>query len=303
MKNKVPIMQFGSYPQSEVKDSALISVLNNTAGQLPTPSNHANWTDYGYYVSSEIVSYMWYIDLVIDNHAYRGVYSKSYRPIANSFHSYSVTKTSSHPDCYQKDHGYTIDHVYWFKYEPITWRVLDVQSGKAFIMASLVLDSQNFHSSTTKRTINGITVNANDYKESYIRAWLNHDFYNVAFNSLEKDRIKTTLVDNSPVSTGNTMNPHECADTYDKVFLLSYAEFMSNTYRLKANTPNCFLASDYAKSQGIYPSSSGYSWWWLRSPESSYNDYAHFVLNADVIDSSDVDRTYYGVVPALWISL
>lgn len=95
MKNKVPIMQFGSYPQSEVKDSALISVLNNTAGQLPTRLNHANWTDYGYYVSSEIASYMWYIDLVIDNQAYRGVYSKSYRPIANSFHSYSVTKTSS----------------------------------------------------------------------------------------------------------------------------------------------------------------------------------------------------------------
>ena len=86
-------------------------------------------------------------------------------------------------------------------------------------------------------------------------------------------------------------------------FLLSYAEFMSNTYRLKANTPNCFLASDYAKSQGVYPSSSGYSWWWLRSPDSSYNDYARFVLNADVIDSSDVARTYYGVVPALWISL
>ena len=48
---------------SNVTDTTIISELNSLAGTLPTPTNSYAWTDYNYYINSQITSYMWYIDL------------------------------------------------------------------------------------------------------------------------------------------------------------------------------------------------------------------------------------------------
>ncbi len=289
---------FGTYPQSIVTDTTLLSNLNSARGTLPTSTNSQAWTSYGYYISSSsATSYMWYIDITSGSNEYRGVYFTSYRP-------YYTTNASSAANSFQDENGYTASSVYWFKYEPITWRVLDVQAGKAFLMANLVLDSQDYHYSTSTRTIGGSTVYSNNYKESHIRSWLNDNFYNTAFNTEEKARIQTTTVDNSEASAGYNPNQYASANTSDKVFLLSYAEATKSTYGLSFKTSRQLGPSAYAKAQGVYTYTNGFNWWWLRSPSGNGGLNARDVGGDGYVHDYDyVYRTDRGVVPALWISL
>lgn len=295
----VQSFQRGSYPQTEVTDEGLVATLNTEAGDLPSSTDRKDWVAYDFYVSnSNETEYMWYQDVVNNGVKYRGVYFTSYRP-------YFTAETSSTSNSYQYDNGYSTSNVYWFKYEPITWRVLDVQAGKAFLMANLVLDSQDYHYSYDARTIGGSTVYANNYKESHIRSWLNDNFYNTAFTAAEKARIQTTTVDNSVASTGFSSNSFACANTSDKVFLLSYAEATSATYGLNTDASRQLQPSAYAQSQGVYTyTSNGNSYWWLRSP-SSYDGHGARDVSSDgdVGSIDDVRGTCFGVVPALWISL
>jgi hypothetical protein len=287
----------GMYPQSKVTDTTLLSTLNAAGGALPTSANSQEWSDYGYYISGSVSSYMWYIDVANATDEYRGVYFTSYRP-------YYTTNSSSSSNSMQDNNGYNTSTVYWFKYEPITWRVLDIQSSKAFLMADLVLDSQDYHYSTSNRTIGGSTVYPNNYKESHIRSWLNDTFYNTAFTAAEKARIQTTTVDNSVASTGYSSNTYACANTSDKVFLLSYAEATSATYGLSTTTSRELQPSAYAQSQGVITYiSNGNSVWWLRSPYNSSADLARYVYYDGNVGLNRVYYTNDGVVPALWISL
>jgi hypothetical protein len=287
----------GMYPQSKVTDTTLLSTLNAAGGALPTSANSQEWSDYGYYISGSVSSYMWYIDVANATDEYRGVYFTSYRPDL-------TTNTSSTSNSRQDDNGYTTSSVYWFKYEPITWRVLDVQSSSAFLMADLVLDSQDYHYSTSNRTIGGSTVYANNYKESHIRSWLNDNFYNTAFTAAEKARIQTTTVDNSVASTGYDPNAYACANTSDKVFLLSYSETTNASYGLSTTTARQLKPSAYAQSQGVYTdTSNGNSYWWLRSPSNYFAYFARSVYKSGSVDGYSVGITFDGVVPALWISL
>lgn len=59
---------------------------------------------------------------------------------------------------------------------------------------------------------------------SHIRSWLNSTFFETAFNSSKKEKIETTIVDNSASSTLDDSNKYACDNTSDKMFLLSYKE-------------------------------------------------------------------------------
>lgn len=291
---------FGSYPQSMVSDSALISTLNGLAGTLPTSSNSRLWTSYGYYISGSVSNYMWYIDIENDGERYRGVYFTNYRPYYTTYSSWSGNS-------YQDDNVYSTNTVYWFKYEPIKWQILEEKDGKAFLLCDIAIDSQNYYISSNgnTRTIDGKTVYENNYMYSTIRSWLNDTFYNTAFSELQKELIQTTLVDNSASSTGYSSNSYACTNTNDKIFLLSYKEVTS--YGL-TDSSRVRKSTDYAKSQGCWAStSSGYvgnCWWWLRSPYSRNSRYARSIdYYGYVYCSNSVDSAYYGVVPALWIAL
>ena len=72
---------FGSYPQTKVTDSSIISQLDNLTGDLPTQYNLSKWTDYEYYIDGKVISYMYYQDITLDNNKYRAVYFTSYTMI------------------------------------------------------------------------------------------------------------------------------------------------------------------------------------------------------------------------------
>ncbi len=317
---------FGSYPQSEVTDSATKANLTWKDAQttaLPTSKNANGWTDYGYYISGSVSSYMWYKDVTYSGNEYRAVYFTSYRP-------YWTDYSSSTGNSYQYTSGYYLSTVYWFKYEPIKWRILEESNGTAFLMADIILDSQQYYhttSSSTRTAVenysdayyagSGSTVTASAYANNYlyseIRSWLNETFYETAFTEYEKQLVQTTLVDNSAATTASSTNSYACANTNDKVFLLSYQDVMNSSYGFSTSsssydTARQLKSTAYAKSQGCYASTessySGNGWWLLRSPYYSVSYNARYVNGGgDAGEIGDVSRASGGVVPALHIRL
>ncbi len=194
-------------------------------------------------------------------------------------------------------------NTYYFKVEPIRWRILFERDGNAFILCDSIIANHYYHHTTSSTTIDGQTVYANNYKYSDIRAWLNDEFYKTAFGDLQQALIQTTEVDNSAGSTGISSNRYACENTSDKVFLLSYREVITIEY-----TARQMLTSDFSRATGAGMNTSssyyGNGVWWLRSPSNSRSNYAHFVeYNGIAGNRHYVYYDYHGVVPALNLML
>ena len=242
---------------------------------------------------------MWYIDVFNGGEKYRGVYFTSYRP-------YSTTVDVSSTYGAQKDNGYLIDTVHWFKYEPITWTILNENTtdGSALILCDMVIDSQEYYKSDSEiRTIDGKTIYPNNYEYSMIRIWLNDNFYNTAFNDLQKAMMVTTVVDNSSDSTSTRPNSYASNDTEDKIFILSFREdlnFVDDSNNMDRNKK----ITDYAKGQGIRMDNIERCRTWLRSPDAEKFGRAKIVdYTCSLNYYEDVCYTNIGVVPALQIKL
>ena len=186
--------------------------------------------------------------------------------------------------------------VYYFKVEPIRWRILFTDGETAFILCDSIIANQRFDD------------NSNNYADSEIRQWLNETFYEIAFSKLQQEIILITTVDNSVYSTGYSSNPYACEDTEDKVFLLSYREVANSGYGFVSNTVRRMQTSDYSRATGVWMSTwsdyNGNGYWWLRSPNGS-NDYEVWSVYSDghVDYNYKVNFSGRGVVPALKIRL
>ena len=190
----------------------------------------------------------------------------------------------------------TGDAVYYFKVEPILWRIIAQGDETALILCDSIIANKAYDNSSS-----------NNYAESDIRAWLNDQFYNTAFTALEQELILTTTVDNSVASTGYSSNQYDCENTEDKVFLLSYAEVTNSVYGLSTSTSRKMQTSDYSRATGAYMNTStdyyGNGCWWLRSPDFYYSFSARSVVTGGDTYDYGVDDTSNGVVPALQIRL
>ena len=305
---------FGWYPQTRYTSSTTYTVqqLNELAGTLPTAEDSGTWTSYGYYQSGEVEHYMWYQDIAYEGNTYRGVYFTVARPEWTIYNS----------DSYQSVNGYYTKYIYWFKFEPISWTVLDQSGHTATLLCDMILDAQAFQNEMYKGTdnfwytaSNGAPAGtfAGEYEYSTIRAWLNDTFYNTAFNELEKALILTSAVDNSLVSTGygEDSDAKYCVGgiTQDKVYLLSRADMLNIAYGYRESawdydTLRQKKTTDYAKSQGLDVDLSGYGNWWSRSPMGRDNTGVHCGSSGNVGGLlHSLYSTSYGVVPVVRITL
>ena len=293
------IIEFGSYPQSKVTDSSLVSALNKASKK---------WVSYGYYSgdgsygSMKPGNWMEYADFTYNGTKYRAVTFSQYRP-------YWTIDASSSGNSYQDDNGYTTNNVYYFKYEPLKWRVLDPSTG--LVLCESVIDSRAY--SNTIYSDNSSCWNdaehthyANDYTTSSIRAWLNDDFYNTAFSPSQKASILTSKLDNK-ASCSIDCSEYDSETTYDKVFLLSWSEMQNTAYGFSATQSSVSArqakGTDYAKCQGL---------WVYRVDECSNQclrsagDRSFWVCtvgtSGDLYVSRDVYEASSGVRPALKIS-
>lgn len=281
---------FGYYPQSEA-DSSQIASLNNLIGTTRPNANNLNgWTSYGYVANSGEID-MWYRDVVSGNDKYRAVYFTEYRTNRTSY-------ASSSENSYQDDNGYYTGNVYWFKFEPIMWRITDTDAdGNLKLLSFLMLDAQNY----------GNTSSA--YDTSSIRNWLNNSFKLTSFSDSQCNIIMDTEVDNSAASTGVAGNQNASPNTTDKVFLLSYQEAVSlSGYTVQGASPLRSLgATDYFRIQGGNSDNE----WLLRSPYHSETGslasgwlslYVAGNGSMSVSQAIGIDYSSMGIVPAIWLN-
>ena len=300
-------VKFGSYPQSEVKDTTLVTKLNNLEGvsTLPTEGKETvgKWQSYNYYYGGSVQDFMWYADVDLDEDGkmdYRGVYFVKYRPN-------KTTLASSAANSDQDTHGYKTKNVYWFKYEPIKWTVLeeDGKTGIVYVISELPLDSQQFYHSTSAHTVDGKEVYANNYAHSDIRAWLNDTFYNTAFNATQQEMIQYTEVDNSAATTYYpTADDTACENTLDKIFLPSYADVKNNgNFGFKSASDRQRAATPYARSQGAYVNGGTQSIWLLRSPATGGENMTYVNSSSNISTSTPVVWTRLSTNPLMRIQL
>lgn len=284
---------YGSYPQSVVE-------ANEDNGLSSISFDASVWTDYGYYMNESESGFMYYIDIDADNNNsfdYRGVYFTKYRPYNENLNGQESTS-------YQVNNEYYPNNIYWFKYEPIKWNILDKKDGKAMIISDLVLDAKEYQSYTTpgvEFTHNGGSGYANNYALSNIRKWINDTFYETAFNDLEKLIINITEVDNSVSSVYSSDNIYVCDNTFDKMFLLSYQE----NRKYYPDNSVYTTTTEYAKSQGVLVSTNtktlGGSYWWLRSPRNNHDCMAWYFTSSPT--NTYAYYNYIGARPVCWINL
>lgn len=290
------IIEFGSYPQSKITDSDLIAKIEAAGKSI-------SWVDYNYYIGTgtlddgnmkPVDGMMLYKDIPYNGSKYRAVKINQYRP-------YRTGNTSS--ETYQYDNGYNKGNIYYFKYEPLSWRILDPSEG--YVMCNQIIDSQayqNFIYYNGSEYYNSEACEnyASDWVTSSLRQWLNNSFYKTAFSAEEKSQIGTSHLENKSIIS----SAYNSADTYDKIFLISYYDAANSAYGFDSSSDANDAArqlkgTDYAKCQGLYVSSSydGPSWWRLRSPNNSYGA-TEVVLGGWAYGYCGAGDTDGGVVPA-----
>ena len=191
--------------------------------------------------------------------------------------------------------------TYYFKVEPIRWRILTSDGDKAFVFCDSIISTSAYDDWD------------NNYAESEIRMWLNETFYKTAFSELQRLVILKTMVDNSSQSAGASAGKDACENTWDNIFLLSYQEVTNSTYGFsssykKYDSARRMKPSDYALAIGAgvqtyFDGYEGNGYWWLRS-----RTYGAFGGEVSCIFSTGAvrEQSYKftnGIAPAMWIKL
>lgn len=288
----------GWYPQSKVEDTKLLLDLNSLS---------LNWISYGYYSGDDSAArfqgdWMKYADTFYNGSKYRAVRFTQYRPVYTNRHS-------SEDNSFQDDNGFFVGTTYWFRYDPIAWKVLSPSTG--LVLSYFDLDSQAYNNklySYGQECYCDIefTAFSNDYVSSSIRKWLNNDFYNLAFSSEEQAAIMNTPLNNWAYSS--EYSKYNSASTIDKLFLLSWAESHNYEYGFSSDIGKSSTryvdGTEYAKCQGLYVSSfqGEYyqkSGWLLRTP--GYRSYcaSNIFCNGDGDIGNNVTGTTDGIRVAL----
>lgn len=188
------------------------------------------------------------------------------------------------------------DTVYFGRYEQdfistngterIEWLVIDKADNQLFLASKYGLDCYPYYSY-------GVSVT---WERSDIRAWLNEEFYNIAFSEEEQNYIAETNVVNEDnqdykIDGGN--------DTVDKVFLLSLSEA---TQYFPTDEDRRIAPTEYCKSKEVFTNDGEYCWYWLRSPgEKSFWASGVGVVGGILTKGSEVQLDDNAVRPVLWV--
>ena len=191
--------------------------------------------------------------------------------------------------------------VYYFKVEPIKWRMLYGEEGNFYdILCESIIANRAYDSVS------------NNYLDSDVREWLNDMFYKTAFTDFQKQYIMESAVDNSAATTGYNTNTNACANTNDKIYLPSYSTVTNTAYGF-LNDPNLSdpnrtkFVTDHARATGAWTnmsewdSNTGNGIWMLRSPTENSSIFIRegYYLGEITDGGINVNSNAHGVAPML----
>lgn len=170
--------------------------------------------------------------------------------------------------------------------EPLSWRVLTVEDGRALIITEKIIDAVQYDRMSRSM----------DWENSNLRRWMNGDFLDGAFSAEEQARIAESHLINAD-------NPdygiEGGADTTDRVFALSLEEAARTMGGKNVAAPITRWARKHGALIGLETET---GWWWLRSPGFS-TEFASVVTGRGELFSIGVyvNNADIGVRPALWL--
>ena len=305
--NTGDIVEFGSYPQSRITDAVMIEQFQqDEANAASNSATKWEWKSFNYSSGSgerydgamQSGNYMTYCDFTRGTNKYRAVKIQSFRPYYVGY-----TAGNNKLTTYQDDNGYEMGQVYYFRYDPLRWRVINGDTG--LIMCESIIDAQPYQSVVYENegiyyTSTSMTNAANDYQHTSIHKWIIRDFFETAFTKSEQKSIPTALITFNDGSTAS-----------ERVFLLSTTDVTNSNYGFGDAGVNDGArkagGTDYARCQGLFKSTDsrngGLAPWWLRDSAAETNkatcvSYTGKVEN----ESSTVDLNYVGVRPACYVN-
>ncbi len=160
--------------------------------------------------------------------------------------------------------------------EPIEWTTLEISGGTALLLSRFVLDEKKYDEYQDRQDADI------SWESSDIRAWLNGDFYETAFNGSEKSFIQPVRINRND-QLKLVDNPGTDRDNY--VFLLNWAEL---AYYVGLRVMDAAHPTAYTVSRGIHLSNDGFSDWWLRSTDFSRSYQVGGVCTIDKFSHSGV---------------
>ena len=265
-------IKYGLYPQTNVDDEDLISALN---------------------LLDEVQANGWYL------------YNNNY---------YAKQTASTSYVGHEFDNGDIIvkNETYWFKCEPITWRILSEDNTSYFLLSDLILDCKQYSANEYITYIENGTdfVQANIYEFCFLRSWLNNEFYNSAFY-LNNSFIQTVTNKNDQ-STTVFANPNfkDMRDTIDDVFMPTFNDYKTEEYGFSSSTSEdisrCCKTTDWARAGNAFDSQkSGHlhdGYYYTRSPyraSNGVNSGVFCVNDTGAIFSSSYPTSESGIRPSI----
>ena len=200
---------------------------------------------------------------------------------------YAKVVATPHDDDYKFSTGTEIKRgaTYYFKVEPIRWRILSESNGVALVVCDDLIANRRFD------------ADSNDYTKSEIRVWLNREFYMSAFDTVQRGLIETSYMENDRFSI-----------TRDSVFLLSKQEAEDKEYGFDRTQSRVCKVSDYTRATGAWMDTDedcyGNGWWWLRSACLDTDDAKFVDVDGAVFDNGClVNSDMTAIRPALRVKL
>lgn len=256
---------FGRYPQKDVTETEGALLTKNYAGNLPVKGESANaswWKSYCFYANGEVSHYAWYKDVDSDGdgiYDYRGVYFIYYRPC------YTANDCPDVESARQYSFGYETEKIYWFKYEPILWKISSESDGEFTLVCENIISCGQYSANS-----------ANDYSESDICSFLEGNFLSFAFTSDEKEII---------AEEGGTT----------AAYLLT-----KNTALSFSKDEQKKEVTSYAKCIGVYADGDDLGYWWTETTANSSTAYC--ITNGSGEYANAMNYIEVGIAPAIKIT-
>ncbi len=181
--------------------------------------------------------------------------------------------------------------------KPVTWLVLRTEASDALVISEKALDVGPYEAFWLwcKEDVT--------WEGSQIRQWVNGEFLDSCFTPEDRQRIRTTRVDNGP-GQGGSARTNGGPDTSDRLFFLSCSEAES---LFSSAQSRCCGYTGYAEYQGIdtiRDDEPGPTCrWWLRTPGPHIGD-AFCVApwgEMEAVPAGTEEFSCVGARPAMWI--